>query len=192
MINSNETNKISLKDVVKAWWKFFWRYAILLVIMLFANGLLINQLSKSFDYPSLFFWGSLGGNFLLKLLASFLVFNFILGKQLGKSDFIIIPTAVKRRDPKNQQPKISFFRIAFTWWNYFWRFALFAFSIAFTLGALFPIVGAKLGYNPFELIKYSKYVGNASVIPASLLVFILLMWRKEKRRKLDLIKLTIQ
>lgn len=187
MTASKNSSKVALKDVVKAWWKFFWRYAILLVVMLVANGLLINQLSKAFDYPSLFFWGSIGGNFLLNIIVSFLIFNSILGKQLGKSNFIIVPSVVKRRDPESQQPEISFFRAALTWWNYFWRFALFAFAIAFTLGALLPIVGEMFGYNPFELTKYSKYLGNISVIPASLLVFILLMWRKEKRRKLDLI-----
>jgi hypothetical protein len=192
MTESKTNSRVDLKDVVKAWWKFFWRYAILLVVMLVANGLLINQLSKAFDYPSLFFWGSIGGNFLLNLLVSFLIFNSILGKQLGKSNFIIVPAVVKRRNPDSPQPEVSFPRTALTWWNYFWRFALFAFAIAFTLGALLPIVGEMLGYNPFELTKYSKYLGNISVMPASLLVFMLLMWRKEKRRKLDLIKLPIQ
>ena len=187
MNDLRNNDKITFTNVFRVWWNFFWRYALLLAAMLVANGLIINQLSKAFDYPSLFFWGSISGNFLLNLLVSFLIFHSILGKQLGKSDFIIIPSVVKRRDPENRQPKLSVFRIVLTWWNYFWRFALFAFAIAFTLGALFPVVGEKLGYNPFELTKYSKYIGNISVIPASLLVFMLLMWRKEKRRKLDLI-----
>lgn len=192
MTDSKTSSKVDFKDVVKAWWKFFWRYAILLVIMLVANGLLINQLSKAFDYPSFFFWGSIGGNFILNLLVSFLIFNSILGKKFRKSNFIIVPAVVKQRDPDNPQPEVSFLRTTLTWWNYFWRFALFAFAIAFTLGALLPIVGEMFGYNPFELTKYSKYLGNISVVPASLLVFIILMWRKEKCRKLDLIKLPMQ
>jgi hypothetical protein len=192
MTESKTSSRVDFKDVVKTWWKFFWRYAVLLVAMLVANGLIINQLSKAFDYPSLFYWGGMGISFLLHLLVSFLIFNSILGKQVGKSGLIIVPTVVRQRTPDNQQPEVSFPRTALTWWNYFWRFALFAFAIAFTLGALLPIVGEYFGYNPYKLLKYSKYIGNISVIPASLLVFMLLMWRKEKRRKLDLIKLPIQ
>ena len=183
---------ITFKDVVRVWWKFFWRYAVLLSAMLVANGIILNRLAKAFDYPSLFYWGGLYVSFMLHLLVSFLIFNSILGKQVGKSGLVFVPSAVKQRTPENQYPKVSFPRTALTWWNYFWRFALFAFAIAFTLGALLPIVGEYLGYNPYKLLKYSKYLGNISVIPASLLVFMLLMWRKEKRRKLDFVKVSVQ
>ncbi|MDD5597429.1 MAG: hypothetical protein PHV82_05760 [Victivallaceae bacterium] len=180
-------NKIAFKNVVKVWWKFFWRYAVLLTTMLIANGLIINRLSKTYDYPTFFFLLSISVNLGLNLLVSFLIFNSILGKPLGKSGLVIVPAAVKRCNPGAPPAKMNPFRITLAWWNYFWRFALFAFAIAFTLGALFPIIGEHFGYAPYSLLKYSKYIGNISVVPASLLVFILLMWRSEKRRKLDLI-----
>ena len=132
---------ITFKDVVRVWWKFFWRYAVLLSAMLVANGIIINRLAKAFDYPSLFYWGGLYVSFMLHLLVSFLIFNSILGKQVGKSGLVFVPSTVKQRTPENQYPEVSFPRTALTWWNYFWRFALFAFAIAFTLGALLPIVG---------------------------------------------------
>ena len=175
-------NIVSLKNVISAWWKFFWRYAVLMVALLVLNGLFINKIGKVLSIPSLVFWGSISGNFIINILISLVIFYSIMGKRLGKADFIIIPASAKRKDPQNPQQQVTRFRVTLSWWNYFWRFAIVVFSIAAALGVLRMQIGKSI-----ELPKYLKYMDNLAVIPASLLVFILLMWRKEKRRKLDLI-----
>jgi hypothetical protein len=178
-------SRVGLSDVVAVWW----RYAIAFALLLFLGGYLLNYLSKIYYNPELFFWGSLSYGFLLNIIVSFAVFKFIIGRQIGKSGLILVPAAVKRNNPDPEQFKVGSFRLLFTWWGYFWRFALFAFAIGFALGALYIVIGGTLGYDTLKLAAYSKYLGNIAVVPASLLVFILLMWRKEKRRKLDIIRL---
>ncbi len=183
-----EQTEIILKDVLTVWWRYFWRYAIAFALLLFLGGYLLNHLRKIYYNPELFFWGSLSYGFLLNIIVSFAIFKFIIGKQVGKSELILVPAVVKRNNSDPEQFKVGFFRLFFTWWGYFWRFALFAFAIGFALGATYIVVGGMLGYDTLKLAAYSKYLGNIAVIPASLLVFILLMWRKEKRRKLDIIR----
>ncbi len=180
-------DKVAFKDVVKAWWKFFWRYAVLLVAMQIAIGIIINHLCKAFGNPFFFYWTAKVGNLFLHLLVSFLIFNSILGKRTWKSNFILIPSSREKYNTENCQYQVGFFRKTLTWWNYFWRFALFAIAIAFFLGALLPYIIQFLGENPFKSLKYTGYLAIFAAIPASLLVFMLLMWRKGKRRKLELI-----
>lgn len=184
-------NKVAFKNIVRAWWKFFWRYAVLLVAMQLAIGIIINQLCRAFGNPYFFYWTAKLGNLFLHLLVSFLVFNSILGERTWRSNFILVPSFKEECYPENRQYKIGFFRKILTWWNYFWRFALFAIAIAFTLGALLPYVIQFLGDNPFKSLKYTGYLAIFAAIPASLLVFMLLMWRKGKRRKLELIPVVI-
>ena len=179
-----------LNEVVLIWWRFFWRYAVLLTTLLLLGGLLINQLSKVCYHPQIFFIASLSYGLALNMIISFFVLKFILGRQVGKSGLIVIPACLKQQTPENARAGISFGRVLLTWYGYFWRFALFAFGIGFTLGALLGIAGTMLGYNQFSPLIYSKYIGNFAVIPASLLVFVILMWRKEKRRKLEIIRVT--
>ena len=192
MTETRINNRVDFKDVVKAWWKFFWRYAVLLVAMQLAIGLVINQLCKTFGNPYFFYRAAKTGNLFLHLLVSFLIFNSILGKQTWKSNFILVPSSRGKYNPENQQYQVGFFRKILIWWNYFWLFALFAIAIALVLGALLPYAIDFFGGNPFKSLKYTGYTAIFSTIPASLLVFMLLMWRKEKRRKLDLIKVPVQ
>jgi small-conductance mechanosensitive channel len=189
-INMTESNVAPrLKEVVLIWWRFFWRYAFLLATLLLAGGFLINLLSGICCQPKFFFLASLSYGLALNAIVSFFVLKFILGRKVGKSGLIVIPAILKQREPEAIQHKISFGRALFTWWGYFWRFVLLAFGIGFALGALLPVIGEMLGYDSLKLLKYSKYVGNFAVIPASLLVFTLMMWRKEKRRKLDIVRI---
>ena len=178
-----------LKEVVLIWWIFFWRYAFLLAALLLLGGFLINWLSGICYHPKVFFLASLSYGLALNAIISFFVLKFILGRKVGKSGLIVVPAALKRREPEAVQYKIGMGRTLFIWWGYFWRFVLLAFGIGATLGALLIIIGETLGYDSLKLLKYSKYVGNFAVIPASLLVFTLLMWRKEKKRKLDIVRI---
>lgn len=57
-------------------------------------------------------------------------------------------------------------------------FSAFSFGIALLSGALLPLAARWLGQEPLAFLKYSKYVGNVSMIPASLFAFQLLMRRK--------------
>ncbi len=177
------------KEVVLIWWRFFWRYAFILAVLLLSGGFLINWLSGICYQPKIFFLASLSYGLVLNGIVSFFVLKFILGRKVGKSGLIVIPAILKRNEPEATEHKINFGRVLLAWWGYFWRFVLLAFGIGFALGALLPIIGEMLGYDSLKLLKYSKYVGNFAVIPASLLVFTLLMWRKEKKRKLDLVRI---
>ena len=177
------------KEVVLIWWRFFWRYALILATLLLLGGFLINLLSGICYQPKVFFLASLSFGLVLNAIVSFFVLKFILGRKVGKSGLVVVPAILKRNEPEITEHKISFGRALLTWWGYFWRFVLLAFGIGFMLGALLVLIGENLGYNTISLLKYSKYVGNFAVIPASLLVFTLLMWRKEKKRKLDIVRI---
>ena len=176
------------KEVVLIWWRFFWRYAFILTVLLLLGGFLINWLSGICYQPKVFFLASLSYGFVLNAIVSFFVLKFILGRKVGKSGLIVVPAVFKRNEPEATEHKVSFGRALLTWWGYFWRFVLLAFGIGCTLGAVLVIIGEMLGHDALKLVKYSPYVGNFTVIPASLLVFTLLMWRKEKKRKLDLVR----
>ena len=177
------------KEVVQIWWRFFWRYAFILAGLLLAGGFLINWLSGIFYHPKIFFLGSFYYGLIANAVVSFFVLKFILGRKVGKSGLVVVPAVLKRNEPEATEHKVSFGRALLAWWGYFWRFVLLAFGIGASLGALLVLVGETLGYDSLKLLQYSKYVGNFAVIPASLLVFTLLMWRKEKKRKLDLVRI---
>jgi hypothetical protein len=149
--------------------------------MLLIGGVIINYLGKINTSSSLLYMSSLLYGFISNILVSFFVFKMILGKKIGKSNLILIPSSLKNKDFNAATFKISLMRYLLTWWGYFWRFALFTFAVGFVFG----YIGQKYGFNIFV---NSKILGNIAVIPGSFIVFILLTWRKHKRRKLEIIE----
>jgi len=177
-----EQSKIKFNAVLWSWWRFFWRFAVLQALLLFAGGYVINVVSRFFPNSGGIFLGSLGYGFGLNMLVSFMVFKYILGRKIGKDNRVLVPAGISASN------KISFVRVWIIWVSYFWRFTIFAFLTGCSLMAIVLTVGVKLGGNQLVLAGYSKYVGLASVIPATFMVFVMLMWRKKSRRKLELIE----
>ena len=150
------------------WWRFFWRSALLWAALLLGGGNLLNLLSKFILDSSFLFSVTLIYSGTANVLASFLVFFYILNRPFKKS--VAVLSIANGR---------SVFRMKLkSWFHYYWRFILFSFGLAMLLGALLPIVAHWLGEDPLAFLKYSKYVGNISMIPASLLAFWLLLRRK--------------
>lgn len=168
-------NRIEFKLVLYAWWRFFWRYAALFVALLLVGGGLLNLLSLVGFMPQKLFIFALSYGFFANLLATLFTFFYVINRKFKNSPFILSIPNSSSHD----------FKFYWTWCNYFIRFIFLAFAFAFILGALLPLSAHWLGYDPMQVIKYSKYIGNLAVIPASFLTFLLLMWRKNKlKRKL--------
>ena len=110
---------------------------------------------------------------LVNILASAAIFFHILNRRFKHSTLIL------SLDSCN----ISFKTKLLSWFHYYWRFLLFSVSLSLLLGALLPLTARLLGYDPMRVLKYSKYIGNFSIIPASFLAFWLFL-RHEKRKGL--------
>jgi len=169
-------NRILMRGAAVGWWRFVWRYLLLLVLLLLGGGLILNWLGMLFPAKSLFlltvFWSAL-----VHAGASLAVFLYILDRKFGKSGWkLTIP---------GERPGIA--KRLWTWFLFYWRFILFSLAVSIALGALLPLVARWAGCDPVSALKYSKYIGNFSVLPASLLSFLFLMYRREHRRRLVLV-----
>ena len=187
MTNLENKNHNSLRKVILIWWIFFWRYSVIFFLALMLNRFIFAKIGENVNSSSLIFWSKIYGNFLINIVASFVVFYLITNKKIGKFSYLLVPSNFCRQREIDLQHDISYFDIVRSWWSYFWRFILFAFIIAFALAVVVASIIKKMGYNLLEFSRYTDYIGNISVIPASLLVFILFIWRKDGKRKLELI-----
>ena len=180
MNGENFMEKPKIKDIVLVWWRFFWRYAIVFSTFLCLGGLLLNLLnSYNLVLPQGIYFAILFYGFFSNLIASLVVFYYIFGREFKKSPYILAL-------PSSNFKTLAIF---LSWGNYFLHFILMAIAISFFLGALFPFIVKFLGYDPLIFLKYSKYLGNFAVLPASFISFLILMWRKdEKKRKLIILK----
>lgn len=166
-------NRILIHGAAAGWWRFFWRYLLLLALLLLCGGVALNWLGGLFPAQSLFlltmFWSSL-----VHAGASLAVFLYVLDRKFGKSGWKLAIPGDRCGIPKR----------LWVWFLFYWRFILFSLAISIGLGALLPLAVRWAGYDPVSALKYSKYIGNFSVLPASLLSFLFLMCRKERRRRL--------
>jgi hypothetical protein len=178
--------RIPFIEIISCWWSFFWRFSIILIPALILSGYLINLLGGLLPDTRFLFYFSYSFGLVIKLLVILLVFKFILGRKIIRNTSVLIPA--KARDKYLQNKAVGNPAVLLTGINFFLRFCVFAFGfgVIIMLGVLF--VGQRLGYNSFELAKHAKLVGNIAAIPASFLVFILMLWRSPKKRKLDLIR----
>lgn len=71
---------------------------------------------------------------------------------------------------------------------YFMRFMIFSLLIAVSIGFIYPILVNLIGLSPFEYLKYAKYIGNISSIPASFITFLIMAWRKKEKKRIFIIK----
>ena len=180
MSGENFMDKPKIKDIVLVWWRFFWRYAIVFSTFLGLGGLLLNLLhSYNFVLPQGIYFVILFYGFFSNLVASFVVFYYIIGREFKKSPYILAL-------PSSNFKTLAIF---LSWGNYFLHFILMAVAISFFLGAIFPFIVKFLGYDPLTFLKYSKYLGNFAILPASFITFLILLWRKnEKKKKLIILK----
>ena len=173
-------NRTLIRGTAVGWWRFFWRYLLLLALLLLCGGIALNWLSGLLPAKSLFLltasWSAL-----VHAGASLTVFLYILNRKFGKSEWkLTIP---------GDRPGVL--KRLWVWFLFYWRFILFSLAISIALGALLPLVVRWAGYDPVSALKYSKYIGNFSVLPASLFSFLFLMCRRERRRRLVLVSESI-
>jgi len=169
-------NRILMRGATVGWWRFVWRYLLLLALLLLCGGLALNWLGTVFPAKSLFlltaFWSAL-----VHAGASLAVFLYVLNRKFGKSEWKLAIPGDRPGIPKR----------LWVWFLFYWRFILFSVAISIGLGALLPLAARWAGYDPVSALKYSKYIGNFSVLPASLFSFLFLMYRRERRRRLVLV-----
>lgn len=162
-----------IRETVAGWWRFFWRYMLLSVLLLLCGGFMVNQFGEFVSPKSLFLltvcWSAS-----VHAVASLTVFFYILGRGFRSSD---------RRLEIPGGPAGVLKRLG-VWFLFYWRFVLFSVAISLTLGALLPLAAHWIGFDPLDALKYSKYIGNFAVFPASLISFLFLMCRRENRRRL--------
>ena len=166
--------KSDLKTATKVWWRFFWRYAVIFSAVNLFAGLTVN-LWEHLLPKGLYTVMLLSGVF-ANIIATLLVMFYCLNRKFKKSPLIL----------QGKSKNINNWNKLWIWFLYFWRFAIIAFVIGFLLGALLPICFQYAGIDPVKALKYSKYLGNIAVLPASYLAFITLVCRKEKRQALKI------
>ena len=166
--------KSDLKTATIVWWRFFWRYAIIFAAVNLFFGITMNYLGHLL--PKGLYMIMLLFGILANIVATLLVMFYCLDHKFKKSSLIM----------QGKSATINNWDKLWIWFLYFWRFAIIAFAIGFILGALLPVCFQYAGIDPVKALKYSKYLGNIAVLPASHLAFISLVCRKEKRQTLKI------
>ena len=160
-----------MNGLLPVWWRFFWRYAILFIALLLVGVTILNALVFLLPNMTLLYFVTLLYSGLVNICASVVVFFYILNRRFKRSSIILVLNT----------PEPTFRTKLQSWFHYYWRFLLFSFSLSLLLGGLLPLVARIMGYDPLSVLKYSKYVGNFSMIPASFLAFWLFL--RQARRK---------
>ena len=166
--------KSDLKTATKVWWRFFWRYAVIFAAVNLFAGLIVSLWGHLL--PKGLYTVMLLSGVLANIIATLLVMFYCLNRKFKKSQLIL----------QGKSENINNWNKLWIWFLYFGRFAIIAFAIGFLLGALLPICFKYAGIDPVKALKYSKYLGNIAVLPASYLAFISLVCRKEKRQTLKI------
>ena len=163
-------NRSDLRAVTIVWWRFFWRYAIFFCGINLLIGICANFLGYLLS-QKLYLLMMLSG-IVANIISTMMAMFFCLNRKFQKS-----PLVLHGRDENLlRRQKL------WIWGCYFWRFAIMAFIIGFIMGALLPICFQYLGGESIKALKYSKYLGNIAILPASYLSFLSLIYRKEKRQ----------
>ena len=161
-------------NLLRIWWLFFWRYAVLFILFLVVGGIILNAFAAIWPDAKFLFLITLCYSSIANALASLIVFLYILNKHF-KNSGLILSTFSSGRALKEK---------LLCWFHYYWRFLLFSFGIAILLGGLLPLIAHVFGQDLISSLKYSKYIGNISMLPASWLAFWLLLRRRGKKQLL--------
>ena len=138
------------------------------------GGLALNELVIIWPDEKFLFLATLCYSSIANAIASLIVLLYILNKHLKNSPLILSTVSV--------EPTLKV--KLWSWFHYYWRFLLFSLGIAILLGGLLPLIAQWFGQDPISSLKYSKYIGNISMLPASWLDFWLLLRRKGKKQLL--------
>lgn len=163
-----------MRIIFRFWWIFFWRYAILFIALSLGGGIILNTFAAVWPDAKSLFLITLCYSSVANAVASLVVFLYILNKHLKNSSLILSTASV--------EPILK--EKLWSWFHYYWRFLLFSFGIAILLGGLLPLIAQWFGQDPISSLKYSKYIGNISMLPASWFAFWLLLRRKGKKQLL--------
>lgn len=161
-------------DLLRVWWSFFWRYSILFILFLLGGGIILNAFAAIWPDAKFLFLITLCYSSIANAIASLIVLLYILNKHLKNSPLILSTVSV--------EPTLK--TKLWSWFHYYWRFLLFSLGIAILLGGLLPLIAQWFGQDPISSLKYSKYIGNISMLPASWLAFWLLLRRKGEKQLL--------
>ena len=164
-------------DLLRVWWSFFWRYSVLFILFLLGGGIILNAFAAIWPDAKFLFLITLCYSSIANAIASLIVLLYILNKHLKNSPLILSTVSV--------EPTLK--AKLWSWFHYYWRFLLFSLGIAILLGGLLPLIAQWFGQDPISSLKYSKYIGNISMLPASWLAFWLLLRRKGKKQLLRII-----
>lgn len=147
--------------VLKAWWRFFWRYLILLFSLLVIGGLCINMLGKSNYGAGLSFITVFGFGFCANMFSVIFVLFHITGRVFGHSEWMIDYIAKE----KSRLVKLKFHLFFFA------TFIFLSLCFALVAGAGLPLFLKLCGINPLKALEQTRYLGLFVIIPASLLTF---------------------
>ncbi len=161
--------RVQIRAVNTVWWHFFWRYAIVFILLNASGGIIINY--GGIFFPAQLYIVAIFFGIFANLAASLLLMIYCFGRKFKGSDLVLHPGSRAS----------GFFPKLWSWFLYFWRFILLAFVIGFALGTVFPIILKWLGVDPIVSLKYSKYLGMVAILPASYLAFLSLSWRRKEK-----------
>lgn len=164
--------KCNLKTATVVWWRFFWRYAVVFISVILFIGIGVNFCEHI--HPRYLYMVTLLSGFLANAAGTLFGFFYCLNRKFRKSSLIL----------QGKSEHISSLGRLWICFLYFWRFSILAIAIAAVLGYMLPLCFQYAGLDPVKALKYSKYLGNISMLPASYLAFISLICRKEKRQTL--------
>ena len=164
--------KCDLKAATVVWWRFFWRYALVFVAIILLMGFSVNFLGNL--QPHCLYRITLLAGVFANIIATMSGLFYCLDRKFKESPIVL--TGKKENTGIVNRLWICFL--------YFLRFSLLAIAIAVFLGYMLPLCFKCVGAEPAKALKYSKYLGDVSLIPASYLAFISLVCRKEKRQTL--------
>jgi len=160
------------------WWRFFWRYILLFACLLLLGGWVADvavgdSLKSSFLFLLLITYG-----FLMNILASVIVFFYIVNRRFRKSGWVLALNG--ERDGIYCKSWVCFLFLV--------RFLLLSAGIAFLFGAGAAFLGSLWGNGPEILLKHAKYLGDFALLPASYFSFAFLMLRRNGKCKLVIVR----
>lgn len=147
------------------WWRFFWRYVLLFVGLLLGGGWALNLIRPELLSGKAVFGGVALYGLAANLAASLIAFALVLNRP-SRSRVVLLSSSHG-----------GVFKV---WAAYFWRFLLLVLLVALIGGALLPLAMPWFGIDARFSLRYAKFIGYASVLPASFLAFRLLIGRTKK------------
>ena len=163
-----------LTTTTVVWWRFFWRYTVCFSAIILVVGISVNFCGRA--NPSYIYKVTLLSGLFANVLGTLCSMFFCVNRKFRNSPLVL----------QGKNTNTSLTGILWIWFIFFWRFFFLAIAIASILGYMLPICFQYAGFDPLKALKFSKYLGNISTLPASFLAFISMVCRKEKHQTLKI------